>query len=398
MPVDAAAAEATPAPPLTRLIARVQAVAESPEMLAIRVTLPYGFAGLAVGIGLFMALQPAGTLLERFSRSFAAGFGLMSTLLVVLLTAELARRRRIPAVPASLAAAAAFALSLPYAHASSPAALLAALGSTGLFLALGLALVTATVMRFACARFGAVLGSLAGGAAVVGVAALLLLGGVSSTGVLDALIAPLGRLGDSLTALLIITLVETLLWTVGIHGPALLAAVVLPVYVSLQLQNTAALVHGQPLPHIVAVSTFLFVFPGGAGATLPLVLLLLRSKVRRTRAVAYAALVPSIFNVNEPLMFGLPLVLNPILGAPFVLAPLALAVVSYAALSLGLVARPAYYIPSTVPLPLGVFFATRDWRSIVLVAVNLSVAAAIYAPFVALFERHEAQRLEAEAA
>src|ERR1700694_2719020 len=97
-------------------------------------------------------------------------------------------------------------------------------------------------------------------------------------------------------------------------------------------------------------------------------------------------------------MFGLPLVLNPILGAPFVLAPLALAVISYAALSLGLVARPAYYLPSTVPLPLGVFFATRDWHSIVLIALNLTVGAAIYAPFVALFERHEAQRLEAEAA
>jgi PTS system cellobiose-specific IIC component len=200
-------------------------------------------------------------------------------------------------------------------------------------------------------------------------------------------IAPLGNLGDSLTALLIITLVETLLWTIGIHGPALLAAVVLPVYVNLQLQNTEAIAHNQPLPHIVTVSIFLFVFPGGAGATLPLVLLLLRSKVKRVRNVALATLLPALVNVNEPLMFGLPLVLNPVLGVPFVVTPLVLAIVTWWAMQLGLVARPAYYIPSTVPIPFGAFAATKDWWSIALMGVNLILGLLIYAPFVAAYER-----------
>ena len=95
----------------------------------------------------------------------------------------------------------------------------------------------------------------------------------------------------------------------------------------------------------MTVSLFLYVFPGGAGATLPLVLLLLRSKIKRVRTVAYASLVPAIFNANEPLMFGLPLVLNPVLAVPFVLVPCVLGVVSYAAVAEGLVARPALYIP-----------------------------------------------------
>jgi PTS system cellobiose-specific IIC component len=371
------------------VIPRLRAFSESPEMLAIRWALPWSFIGLAAGLVLFMTLQPAGDLLTRFSRSFGAAFGIMSALLVVLLALDLARRRRVPVALALGVAIAAFALSLPYGRATSFESLAKALGSSGLFLAIGIGLISVSLMATLRARFGPRYGLLAGAVLIVGAAALLRVAGISLTDALDVVIAPLGTLGDTLPALLIITLVETLLWAVGIHGPALLAAVVLPVYIQLQAQNTEALAHGQPLPHIVTVSMFLFVFPGGAGATLPLVLLLLRSRTKRARTVAYATLVPSLFNANEPLMFGLPLVLNPYLCVPFVVAPLLLAVVSWEAIHLGLVARPAFYIPSTIPLPFSVFLATKDWRSIVLIALNLLLAAAIYMPFVALFERHE---------
>ncbi|MFY9781225.1 MAG: PTS transporter subunit EIIC [Candidatus Baltobacteraceae bacterium] len=397
-PADETAEQAVPVPPPSSFVARVRAIAESPEMVSVRTTLPYSFAGLAVGLGVFMLLQPGGTFLERFSSSFAPAFGVMSILLVLAMTFDLARRRRVPVAAALLGASAAFVISLPFAASSSPQTLLAALGSSGLFLAMGIALLSVNLLRASCARFGPAAGSLVAVATLAVVALALLGAGISVTGLLDKLIAPLGHLGDSLTALLVITLVETLLWTVGIHGPALLAAVVLPVYMNLQVQNTNALSHGLPLPHLVTVSTFLFVFPGGAGATLPLVLLLLRSKVKRIRSVAYATLLPSLFNANEPLMFGLPLVLNPILSAPFVLTPLALAVISYAAMSLGLVSRPAYYMPSTLPVPLGAFLATKDWRSIVLMGLNLIVGLAIYAPFAALFERHESERERAREA
>ncbi|MBD5634882.1 MAG: PTS sugar transporter subunit IIC, partial [Candidatus Eremiobacteraeota bacterium] len=372
-----------------RVVPRLRAFAESPEMLAIRGALPISFIGLAIGLVAFMATQTGGTLLQRFSASFAAAFGVMSGMLVVVLTYDLAGRRHVSRVVAIATAAIAFGLSLPYNKATSFASLAKALGSSGLFLAIGIALVTVLALGSATRRFGALAGSALGSFAVIGIAAALLAFGISLTAALDVAIAPLGELGDSLTALLVITLVETLLWTIGIHGPALLAAVVLPVYINLQLQNTEALQHNLPLPHIVTVSMFLFVFPGGAGATLPVVLLLLRSKVKRVRRIAFATLLPSLANANEPLMFGLPLVLNPILGVPFVVAPLVLAVVSWEAMAHGLVARPAYYIPSTIPIPFCVFFATRDWRSVILIFVNLALAFAIYAPFVAAYERAE---------
>jgi PTS system cellobiose-specific IIC component len=365
-------------------------------MVAIRRMLPVSFVGLAAGLGAFMALAPRGTLLERFSHSFAAAFGVMSGLLVVLLAFDLAKRRDVAPLVAVAVATAAFALSLPYARATSFESLAKALGSSGLFLAIGIALLAVAALALGARALGRFAGYALAGVGVVGAAALLLGLGVSLTAELDTLIAPLGHLGDSLTALLIITLVETLLWTIGIHGPALLAAVVLPVYINLQVQNTEALNHGDPLPHIVTVSTFLFVFPGGAGATFPLVLLMLRAKLKRARAVAFATLLPSLANANEPLMFGLPLVLNPILGVPFVVAPLVLAVTTYYAMDLGLVARPAYYIPSTIPLPIGAFLATKDWRSVVLMAVNVALGLAIYAPFVAIYERHERERAQTE--
>lgn len=377
---------------ITALVPRIRALAESAEMLAIRRALPLSFIGLGVGLVGFMLAQPGGTLLERFSHSFAAAFGVMSTLLVAILAYVLAERRGVPAWLAVATCGAAFALSLPYRDATSFESLARALGSSGLFLAIGIGLLGVDALAFARRRFGARAGTVLAALAIVGAAAGLQVAGISLTSALDVAIAPLGNLGDSLTALLVITFVETLLWTIGIHGPALLAAVVLPVYINLQLQNTEALAHHVPLPHIVTVSMFLFVFPGGAGATLPLVLLLLRSRVKRVRTVAYATLLPSLANANEPLMFGLPLVLNPVLGVPFVVAPLVLAVVSYYAMELGLVARPAYYIPSTIPLPIGAFLATKDWRSVVLMLVNVGIGAAIYAPFVAAYERHERAR------
>jgi PTS system cellobiose-specific IIC component len=379
------------------LIPRLRAFADSPEMTAIRLTLPLSFVGLAIGLGAFMLGHP-GSLLVRFSASFAAAFGVMSVLLVGLLAGDLARRRHVSRAVAVAIAYGAFAISLPYQQATSPFALATALGSSGLFLAIGIGLGTVSVLRVTSARFGATGGALAAAVAMLGLAGLFPLFGISLTAVLDRLLQPLGTLGDSLTALLIITLVETLLWTIGIHGPALLAAVVLPVYIRLQTENTNAMAHGDPLPHIVTVSTFLFIFPGGAGATLPLVVMLLRSKVKRVRTVAYATLLPSIFNANEPLMFGLPVVLNPVLGIPFVVTPLVLALVTYGAMAANWVDRPALYIPSTIPLPLAVFFASKDWRAVVLSLVNLAIAFAIWAPFVAAYERVERKGEKAVAA
>lgn len=371
-----------------RLGARLKGLSSLPELQAVQWALPWSFGGLIVGLTAFIAAGH-GTFFERLYASFSPAFGVMSFVLVVLLAVDLSRRRALPPVPVAGGALAAFVLSLPFRSADGPMALLRGLGSSGLFLAMIAAFAVAGAVRFGRARLGAVAGTAAGVAGVVAVAGALCAAGYSAATALAALLEPLAHLGDSLTAFVILIAIETLAWTVGIHGPALLAPVVLPVYLGLQSQNTEALAHGLPLPHIVTVSLFLYVFPGGAGATLPLALLLLRSKSARLKKIAYAAIGPSIINTNEPLILGLPLVFNAYLAIPFLLAPSVLATTTYLAMRVGLVHAPAFYVPSSIPTLIGVVLATFDWRALALAIVNIGLATVIYAPFVRVFERAE---------
>ena len=120
-----------------------------------------------------------------------------------------------------------------------------------------------------------------------------------------------------------------------------------------------------------------------------MILLMLRSRLPRLRKFALATLVPSLINTNEPVMFGLPLVYNPVLGIPYLLAPLALVCTTYAALAFHLVNPPIYYLPSTIPIFVNVFATTLDWRAIPLLLGNILIAGAIYWPFLRLYERME---------
>jgi cellobiose PTS system EIIC component len=374
-----------------RVVPFAKRFGEAPAVAALREALPISFAGLLVALGALFVFFKHGSIADRLQASIPGAFAIMSMVLVLVLAVRLAQRLRSPIVPMVLGSVAAFVLALPPAalHAFTPLA--ATLGTSGLFTAIVCCLATAAAIVLGQRRFPGYAGALLGAAAIALVSLTLFALHVSTAALLAALLSPLGLLGDSFVALFLITAIEAILWLFGIHGPALLAALVLPVYIKFQFANTAAFAHNEPLPHLVTVSTFLFVFPGGAGATLPLVLLLLRSRVQRLRTFAYATVLPSLVNVNEPVMFGLPIVYNPVLGIPFVLAPLALVCTTYAALALHLVRAPIYYVFSTLPLFVNVFLATFDWRADILILVNVLVAGAIYLPFVRMYERIEAR-------
>jgi PTS system cellobiose-specific IIC component len=366
-----------------------QRFGSAPAVLALRESLPISFGGLVIALGILMAFVAHGDFVDRLKSSIPGAFAVMSIALLFVLALRLAQRLTVPIAPMIAAAVCAFGLALPRAAWKSFTVLAATLGTSGLFTAIVCCLAAAGAIVLGRRRSAGFAGALLGVAAVAAVSAALFAAHVSIAALLAALLAPLGSLGDSFVALFLIAGIESLLWLFGIHGPALLAAIVLPVYLNFQVQNTAAFHEHQSLPHLVAVSTFMFVFPGGCGATLPMVLLMLRSRVPRLRTFAYATLLPSLFNTNEPVMFGLPLVYNPVLGIPYLLAPLALVCTTYAALSFHLVRAPIYYLPSTLPLFLNVFLTTLDWRAIPLLLVNVLVAGAIYLPFVRMYERFE---------
>ncbi|HUA10079.1 MAG TPA: PTS transporter subunit EIIC [Candidatus Acidoferrales bacterium] len=362
---------------------KLSSAASSPFLVAIREALPWSFIGLIAG---GLAIFP---FVRSIPGAMIPAFGIMGLVLAPTLGWFYARRARVDPVAAIAGSTCGFLLALPAYH-GTPLAYLQSVGPTGIFVAI------ASCGVFAFAAWLTRI-TWAGAFLTVALAFLLRDLHVSTVAAFTAMLEPLGRLGDTYAALLVIVLAQTLLWSIGMHGPALLAAVVTPVYLALQQQNTLAYEQHAALPHIVVVSLFLFIFPGGAGSTLPLAALLALSRVRRLRTVGRATILPAIFNANEPLLFSVPVVLNPFLVPPFLLAPLVLATTTYCAVALGWVGRAIYYVPSSVPTLISTYLATLDPRALALVAVNVAIASVIYLPFVRAYERHERAGLEAAA-
>lgn len=171
---------------------------------------------------------------------------------------------------------------------------------------------------------------------------------------------------------------NTLLWGVGVHGYYAL----LPLFEVLPVAPSAA----DPVTRSLLG---VFVFLGGSGATASLIgALLLVSRSRKHRMIAAASILPALFNINELLLFGLPLILNVRLYLPLLLAPLVNLVVTYGAMRLGWVAPVAVDLPFNTPIGLNAFIGTEGSMSAILLQLcNLALGVAIYAPFVMAWER-----------
>lgn len=367
-----------------------------PFVVALRDALPWSFGGLAAAFVVIVLAQLASgtmagqTLGLRVAGALLPAFGVMAATLAVLLPIRLARVAGYAPAPLVTGSFVSFLLAMPRPYGPDAIGYLRHVGATGLFIAMfacGLAAAVTAALRPRTKRLSGPLGA----AAAIATFGALALAGISPSDAIAAAMTPIAHLGDTYVALVAIVVVETLLWSAGVHGPALLAGIVTPVYLTMQMQNTHAFTTHQPLPYVVVVSLFLFVFPGGAGATLPLAALLAVSRVPRLRKVGRATIVPSLFNLNEPLLFAAPVVFNPHLVVPFVAAPFVLATITYAAVALGWVSRAAFYVPSSVPTFVSTYVATQDLRAVALAALNIAIAAAMYLPFVRAYERHVAE-------
>ncbi|HZG14410.1 MAG TPA: PTS sugar transporter subunit IIC [Candidatus Bathyarchaeia archaeon] len=214
--------------------------------------------------------------------------------------------------------------------------------------------------------------------------------GLDLHALVDKAVGPLVSAGDSLPGILIPIFLITFFWSFGIHGVSIVGTIARPLWEVYLAKNAEAVAAGQPIPH-VAPETFFqwFVWIGGSGATLGLVLcMLFFAKTKYTKTLGRTVLAPGIFNINEPVIFGMPVVLNPTLIIPFVIVPLINATVAYFATVLGLV-NPTYIMPPwTLPAPIGAYLATGgDWRAIVLVLINITISFVIYLPFFKMYEK-----------
>ncbi|WP_270316045.1 PTS sugar transporter subunit IIC [Lactococcus petauri] len=205
-------------------------------------------------------------------------------------------------------------------------------------------------------------------------------------------------MGNNMFGALLLMIFIHLLWAAGVHGMNIIGSIVRPMWLMMLDANMAAMADETPLTQLpyVAPEQFYqwFVTMGGAGVTLVLVFLLFTCRAKYLRDMAKLTFVPGLFNINEPLIFGMPLMMNPVFTIPFVLNPIILTIVSYSAVRLGLVNGFVANVPWTLPAPIGAYMATgNDWRAIILVLVNLFIAGLIYYPFVKMYDK---QMLEEE--
>lgn len=214
----------------------------------------------------------------------------------------------------------------------------------------------------------------------------------------DVLQAPIVKMANTLPTALIIVLLNHLFWFFGLNGGSVLEPIMQSVYLPAIDQNIAALQNGVDIPNIVTKPFFdSFIYLGGTGATLALVVsvLLFTKRNKPYSVVSKLSLAPGIFNINEPVMFGFPIVLNPILFIPFLVIPMILTVISYFALSVGLVPKTVVMVPWTTPPIIGGFLATGSWRGGALALVNFIVAIVCYMPFLKAAEKQYLTQIKA---
>ena len=179
------------------------------------------------------------------------------------------------------------------------------------------------------------------------------------------------------------------LWTMGIHGDLTIGIALEPVWQSNLAANAQAVADGLK-PMAVYTGLFRsFVVPGGSGATLPLAIYFTRSKSERLRRVGWLGVWPGIFNINEPITFGAPVIFNPVLAIPFIIITFINTTVAYLATSAGLVGATYIAAPWTLPSPILMFLATGyDWRAIILaILVEFVIPGIIWYPAFKAWEK-----------
>ncbi|HSP47376.1 MAG TPA: PTS cellobiose transporter subunit IIC [Clostridiaceae bacterium] len=217
--------------------------------------------------------------------------------------------------------------------------------------------------------------------------------------IFNVLQTPLTALGATLPATLVANFFIGLFWVFGIHGANIVGAVMGPIWLSLSADNLNAFQAGQPLPNIITQQfQELYLQLGGSGSTLSLALIMLfLTKSQLLKKLGKLAILPGLFNINEPITFGVPIVLNPLMMIPFILTPMILAVFVYYWTALGFVPRPSgVIIPWTTPPIIGGLLMAGIPGAITQL-IELVISFFIYYPFImAVDKQYLNQELEAQ--
>ncbi|MDF9824524.1 PTS system cellobiose-specific IIC component [Breznakia sp. PF5-3] len=206
------------------------------------------------------------------------------------------------------------------------------------------------------------------------------------------MMGPIVGLVDNVWGVMILALIVMVFWWFGIHDTVITGPLSPLLYSNLTANMTAyaAGTAAVALPFVLTEPFwFTFMAIGGSGATFGLAILCFRSKSKQIRTVGKLAIVPAFFNINEPLIFGLPLMFNPTMFVPFALVMPLNGVITYILMNLGIVgstfANPSWNMFS----PIGALISTLDIKAVILVLALIVIDMLIYLPFFKVYEKQK---------
>ncbi len=215
--------------------------------------------------------------------------------------------------------------------------------------------------------------------------------GIDIQKIIFSIFNPLILVTDSLFGVIIIVTLNRSLWSIGIHGGAVVGAIADPITRTMDAANLTAAQAGEALPHIVSYTFFdQYVWIGLA----PLAVALILCKSKTLKTIGWLGLVPALFNIGEPLTFGVPIVLNPLLMIPNVLSFLVVGILSYILAFIHMIPIPYLEMPWTLPGPIKAFLGTNaNVVGFIWPCIEYVIMFVIWLPFVRLLDK---QTLEIE--
>lgn len=371
----------------------------------------------------FMARVFGDAWLTKISYPVDATFNMMGLIASFGIAYRLAERYSLDAITAGVISLCAFLLATPFnvpfipegaadAVAVTGAIPVALMGSKGLFVAILIGLFSTEVYRFVVSKnlvikmpdgvppavsksFIALIPGFIVIAIIWVIRLVVEYFGITSIHDIVTLVLgkPLGLLGGTLIGSIVAYGLVMLLWSAGLHGTNIVSGVLSPVWLSNTDANRIAFQAGEELPEIFTSQFFeVFINIGGTGATFAfVVMMVILAKSRQMKDLGKLSVGPGTFMINEPIIFGTPIVMNPLLIVPFFLTPIITIVVTYYAMKLGFVAKPAgIAIPWTTPPLIGGYLATGGKISgAVMQLVNIGIAFMIYFPFFRMWDKQK---------
>ncbi|WP_281165164.1 PTS sugar transporter subunit IIC [Liquorilactobacillus sicerae] len=203
------------------------------------------------------------------------------------------------------------------------------------------------------------------------------------------LLTPATSLATNIWGFILIVTLGNLLWLIGVNGASIVFPIVFTIGVAQTGLNAALVNKGMDPTHLMNLQMFRISVLGGSGNTLGLILLMIRSKSKKLKTLGSLSFIPGLCSINEPIIFGCPIVFNPILGIPFLISPIVNLLLTYAAQNMHLISLGYIVDPSFTPFFAQAYMCSLDWRNVIFWILLIFIAMLIYWPFFKVYEKNQ---------